>query len=140
MQLLFLDERAFEVAGRAPTHLRPSERAYPPRVLLRTAFKISGEEDGVLRAATEHAASFHGDEDTPELRRNVHTRTSALLRLPLVVTSWLFRRMLDGGPRMLRRRLLGLLSFGPRREAPEPFVVELVVRRAMVLRMLDGVS
>ena len=29
---------------------------------------ISGEEDHVLRAAAEHAASVHGHEDTPELR------------------------------------------------------------------------
>ncbi|MFD0898976.1 DUF1059 domain-containing protein [Actinomadura sediminis] len=29
---------------------------------------ISGEEDEVVRAAAEHAASVHGHEDTPELR------------------------------------------------------------------------
>ena len=29
---------------------------------------ISGEEDEVLRAATEHAVSFHGEKDSPELR------------------------------------------------------------------------
>jgi hypothetical protein len=29
---------------------------------------LSGEEDHVIRAATEHAVSFHGHEDTPELR------------------------------------------------------------------------
>ncbi len=29
---------------------------------------IIGEEDEVLRAAAEHAASVHGHEDTPEMR------------------------------------------------------------------------
>jgi Protein of unknown function (DUF1059) len=29
---------------------------------------LSGEEDQVLHAAAEHAISFHGAEDTPELR------------------------------------------------------------------------
>ena len=29
---------------------------------------LSGEEEHVLRAAAEHAASVHGKEDTPELR------------------------------------------------------------------------
>lgn len=29
---------------------------------------FSGEEDHVVRAAAEHAASVHGMEDTPELR------------------------------------------------------------------------
>jgi uncharacterized protein DUF1059 len=29
---------------------------------------ISGREDEVIRAATEHAVSVHGHEDTPELR------------------------------------------------------------------------
>ena len=29
---------------------------------------LSGEEDEVVRAAAEHAASVHGMEDTPELR------------------------------------------------------------------------
>ena len=29
---------------------------------------LSGEEEHVIRAATEHAVSFHGHEDTPELR------------------------------------------------------------------------
>lgn len=29
---------------------------------------LSGEEDHVIRAATEHAVSFHGHADTPELR------------------------------------------------------------------------
>lgn len=32
---------------------------------------ISGEEDEVVRAAAEHAASVHGHEDTPELREQV---------------------------------------------------------------------
>jgi predicted small metal-binding protein len=32
---------------------------------------IIGEEDEVVRAATQHAASTHGHEDTPELREQV---------------------------------------------------------------------
>lgn len=32
---------------------------------------ISGEEEEVVRAATEHAVSVHEHEDTPELRRQI---------------------------------------------------------------------
>ncbi|MFC7919050.1 DUF1059 domain-containing protein [Streptomyces cinereoruber] len=32
---------------------------------------ITGEEEEVVRAAAEHAASVHGHEDTPELRAMV---------------------------------------------------------------------
>lgn len=32
---------------------------------------ISGEEDEVTRAATEHAISFHGEKDSPELREMI---------------------------------------------------------------------
>jgi hypothetical protein len=32
---------------------------------------IIGEEDEVIRAAAEHAASVHGHEDTPELRDQI---------------------------------------------------------------------
>ncbi|MDB4959182.1 MAG: hypothetical protein JWO36_6751 [Myxococcales bacterium] len=32
---------------------------------------IAGEEEEVLRAATEHAVSYHGDKDTPELRNEI---------------------------------------------------------------------
>jgi predicted small metal-binding protein len=32
---------------------------------------IIGEEDEVIRAATEHAVSVHGHEDTPEMREQV---------------------------------------------------------------------
>jgi hypothetical protein len=32
---------------------------------------IIGEEDEVVRAAAEHAASVHGHEDTPELREQL---------------------------------------------------------------------
>ncbi|MBE9499618.1 DUF1059 domain-containing protein [Streptomyces sp. AA1529] len=32
---------------------------------------IAGEEDEVVRAAAEHAASVHGHTDTPELREEV---------------------------------------------------------------------
>ena len=33
---------------------------------------IIGEEDEVVRAAAEHAASVHGHEDTPEMRKQLH--------------------------------------------------------------------
>ena len=32
---------------------------------------IAGEEEEVVRAATEHAVSVHGHEDTPEMRAQV---------------------------------------------------------------------
>jgi predicted small metal-binding protein len=32
---------------------------------------ISGEEDEVVRAASEHAVSVHGHENTPELREEI---------------------------------------------------------------------
>lgn len=32
---------------------------------------IAGEEEEVVRAASEHAVSVHGHEDTPELREEV---------------------------------------------------------------------
>ncbi|RKS71857.1 uncharacterized protein DUF1059 [Actinomadura pelletieri DSM 43383] len=32
---------------------------------------ISGEEDEVVRAAAEHAASVHGHADTPEFREEI---------------------------------------------------------------------
>jgi predicted small metal-binding protein len=32
---------------------------------------ISGSEDEVVRAATEHAVSVHGHKDTPELREQI---------------------------------------------------------------------
>lgn len=32
---------------------------------------LIGEEDEVIRAAAEHAASVHGHEDTPELREQI---------------------------------------------------------------------
>ncbi|MEV7425862.1 MULTISPECIES: DUF1059 domain-containing protein [unclassified Streptomyces] len=34
---------------------------------------ITGEEDEVVRAAGEHAASVHGHENTPELREQIRT-------------------------------------------------------------------
>ncbi|MEV7089116.1 DUF1059 domain-containing protein [Streptomyces sp. NPDC093085] len=34
---------------------------------------ISGEEDEVVRAASEHAVSVHGHEDSPELRRQIRS-------------------------------------------------------------------
>ena len=35
--------------------------------------RISGEEDEVIRAAAEHAASVHGDKDTPQLRQSIRS-------------------------------------------------------------------
>ncbi|MER6844217.1 DUF1059 domain-containing protein [Streptomyces platensis] len=32
---------------------------------------ITGEEEEVIRAATEHAVSVHGHSDTPELREQI---------------------------------------------------------------------
>jgi predicted small metal-binding protein len=32
---------------------------------------ISGEEEEVVRAASEHAVSVHGHDDTPELREQI---------------------------------------------------------------------
>ena len=32
---------------------------------------IAGEEEEVVRAASEHAVSVHGHEDTPELREQI---------------------------------------------------------------------
>ncbi|WP_335984292.1 MULTISPECIES: DUF1059 domain-containing protein [Streptomycetaceae] len=32
---------------------------------------ISGEEDEVVRAASEHATSVHGHDDSPELRQQI---------------------------------------------------------------------
>ena len=34
---------------------------------------LSGEEDEVIRAVAEHAASVHGVKDTPELREKFRT-------------------------------------------------------------------
>jgi hypothetical protein len=34
---------------------------------------ISGEEEEVVRAATEHAVSVHKHQDTPELRKQIRT-------------------------------------------------------------------
>lgn len=34
---------------------------------------IIGEEDEVIRAAAEHAASVHGHDDTPEMREQLKT-------------------------------------------------------------------
>jgi predicted small metal-binding protein len=38
---------------------------------LNCSLTIIGEEDEVVRAAAEHAASVHGHEDTPELRQQL---------------------------------------------------------------------
>ncbi len=46
-------------------------RKYPSEV--NCTLTIIGEEDEVVRAAAEHAASVHGHEDTPELRKQIRT-------------------------------------------------------------------
>jgi hypothetical protein len=35
------------------------------------SLRISGTEDEVVRAATEHAVSVHGEKDSPELREQI---------------------------------------------------------------------
>ncbi|RPK92713.1 MULTISPECIES: DUF1059 domain-containing protein [Streptomyces] len=44
-------------------------RKYPSE--MNCSLTITGEEDEVVRAASEHAASVHGHEDGPELREQV---------------------------------------------------------------------
>jgi hypothetical protein len=44
---------------------------------------IIGEEDEVVRAAAEHAASVHGHDDTPELRRQLREFLSRQRFIPL---------------------------------------------------------
>ncbi|WP_035841110.1 DUF1059 domain-containing protein [Kitasatospora azatica] len=39
--------------------------------VMNCSLAITGEEEEVVRAATEHAVSVHGHEDTPELRQQV---------------------------------------------------------------------
>ncbi|AXE22178.1 DUF1059 domain-containing protein [Streptomyces globosus] len=41
-------------------------RDYPSE--MNCTLTITGEEEEVIRAAAEHAASVHGETDTPELR------------------------------------------------------------------------
>lgn len=45
---------------------------------------ISGEEEEVVRAATEHAVSVHGHTDSPELRDQIRaaSRTSCFSSTP----------------------------------------------------------
>ncbi|MFD4796427.1 DUF1059 domain-containing protein [Streptomyces anulatus] len=44
-------------------------RKYPSE--MDCTLTIAGEEDEVVRAASEHAASVHGHENNPELREQV---------------------------------------------------------------------
>ena len=44
-------------------------RKYPSE--MNCSLVITGERDEVIRAATEHAISVHGHEDTPQLRKEV---------------------------------------------------------------------
>ncbi|MBK6044938.1 DUF1059 domain-containing protein [Streptomyces sp. MBT55] len=44
-------------------------RTYPSE--MNCTLTLTGEEDEVVRAASEHAASVHGHEDTPELREQI---------------------------------------------------------------------
>lgn len=43
---------------------------------------ISGEEDEVVRAASEHAVSVHGHEDTPELREQIRANLKDEVSVP----------------------------------------------------------
>ncbi|MGW3335772.1 DUF1059 domain-containing protein, partial [Streptomyces rubiginosohelvolus] len=44
-------------------------RKYPSET--NCTLTLTGEEDEVVRAASEHAASVHGHENTPELREQI---------------------------------------------------------------------
>ena len=44
-------------------------RKYPSE--MNCSLTITGERDEVIRAATEHAISVHGHEDTPQLREEI---------------------------------------------------------------------
>ncbi len=44
-------------------------RKYPSE--MNCTLTIAGEEDEVVRAASEHAASVHGHENNPELREQI---------------------------------------------------------------------
>jgi predicted small metal-binding protein len=44
-------------------------RKYPSE--MNCSLTITGERDEVIRAATEHAVSVHGHEDTPQLREEI---------------------------------------------------------------------
>ncbi len=44
-------------------------RKYPSET--NCSLTITGERDEVIRAASEHAVSVHGHEDTPELRADL---------------------------------------------------------------------
>ncbi|MEU3205774.1 DUF1059 domain-containing protein [Streptomyces cyaneofuscatus] len=46
-------------------------RKYPSE--MNCSLSISGEEDEVVRAASEHAVSVHGHEDSPELRSQIRS-------------------------------------------------------------------
>ena len=43
---------------------------------------LSGEEEHVLRAVAEHAASVHGEADTPELRENLRAALRDEVAMP----------------------------------------------------------
>ena len=43
---------------------------------------LAGEEDEVVRAAAEHAASVHGMEDTPELRERFRSMLKEEAAMP----------------------------------------------------------
>lgn len=46
-------------------------RAFPSET--NCTLTISGEEEEVVRAASEHAVSVHGHTDTPELREQIRS-------------------------------------------------------------------
>jgi predicted small metal-binding protein len=46
-------------------------RDYPSE--MNCSLTIAGEEDEVVRAASEHAVSVHGHENTPELREQIRS-------------------------------------------------------------------
>ncbi len=44
-------------------------REHPSDV--KCSLTIAGEEEEVMKAATQHAVSAHGEQDTPELREHI---------------------------------------------------------------------
>jgi predicted small metal-binding protein len=60
---------AQEAAAQARKYIDCSEMPSDSNCTL----KISGTEDEVLNAATEHAASVHGHPNTPEMREQIRS-------------------------------------------------------------------
>jgi predicted small metal-binding protein len=64
-------EEGVTVAARSGTAMRKVADCRTMPSEMNCTLTISGEEEEVVRAATEHAVSVHGHEDTPELRDGI---------------------------------------------------------------------